>query len=202
MLKTDGITGVSLCSAAYWILTFLPIPIMIGVSYFMTKREYNYYQIKMNSGCWVPAFGDIELTGNFVRILKYPLIASIAGVLGGLLGIGGGMIVSPLLIALGVIPTVAAATSAMAVLITSSSAMLQFLLIGYLRWDYTIFFMSIGVIGTFIGQTAVNFAVRKYGRTSVVVFAVVAIMGLAILLMTINGIIELVDGVSWHFSAP
>ena len=84
---------------------------------------------------------------------------------------------------------------AMAVLITSSSAMLQFLLIGYLRWDYTVFFMSIGVVGTFIGQTAVNYAVRKYGRTSLVVFAVVIIMALAILLMSINGIIELVDGV-------
>ena len=167
----------------------------------MTRREYDNYQFKL--GCpWQPALGDIKLDGAFSRILKYPLIASIAGVLGGLLGIGGGMIVSPLLIELGVIPTVAAATSAMAVMITSSSAMLQFLLLGFLRWDYTLFFMLVGIVGTFVGQTGVNWAVKKYGRVSLVIFAVAIIMALAIVLMTINGLISLVDGVSWAFSPP
>eukprot|EP01084_Bolivina_argentea_P277094 472952_1 len=190
------------CSAGYWLMTFVPFPIMMGVSWYMTKREYEYYQIKLNSLVWVPAFGDIKLEGDFVKILKFPAIASIAGILGGLLGIGGGMIVSPLLIELGVIPTVAASTSAMAVLITSSSAMLQFLLLGFLQWDYTLFFMIIGIIGTYVGQTAVNHAVKEYGRVSVVIFAVATVMGLAIVLMMVNGAMSLVDGVSWAFATP
>lgn len=202
ILKKEEVTGVAECSALLWVIAFLPVPAMVAVSYYMTRREYDCYRIKISSGCWAPAAGDIALDGSFVRILKYPATATVAGILGGLLGIGGGMIVSPLLIALGVLPTVAAATSAMAVLITSSSAMLQFLLIGYLRWDYTLFFMAIGVTGTFVGQTAVNHAVRRYGRTSVVVFAVVVLMALAIVLMAVNGIVSLVDGVSWAFSAP
>eukprot|EP00483_Globobulimina_turgida_P010894 UN10915 len=112
------------------------------------------------------------------------------------------MIVSPLLIELGVIPTVAAATSATAVMITSSSAMLQFLLLGFLQWDYTLFFMVVGICGTFLGQTAVNYAVKEYGRISVVIFAVAIIMGLAIFLMLVSGMISVVDGVSWAFSPP
>jgi len=207
LAKKENITGVDElnvreCSLAYWMVTFLPLPFMMGISYLMARKEYQQYQVKINSACWEPAGGDIDLSGSFVRILKYPLIATVAGLLGGLLGIGGGMIVSPLLIELGVKPTVAAATSAMAVLITSSSAMLQFLLLGYLQFDYTFFFMAVGIVGTFVGQTAVNFAVKKYGRVSVVVFAVATIMALAIVLMTVNGVMSMIDGVSWAFAPP
>merc|ERR1712154_334418 len=137
-----------------------------------------------------------------MNMIKYPLIAMFAGILGGLLGIGGGMIVSPLLMELGVLPTVAAATSAMAVLITSSSAMLQFLLLGYLDLDYTFYFMAIGIVGTFIGQTIVSHCIKMYERKSLIVFSVAAIMGGAVLLMGIDGILECIKGISWEFSSP
>ncbi len=100
IIKKKEFSGIEKFEILYWFITFLPIPIMIGISYFMTQREYKYYQTKINSRVWMPAFGDIELNGSFIKILKYPLIATIAGILGGLLGIGGGMIVSPLLIEL------------------------------------------------------------------------------------------------------
>ena len=111
ILKKEEITGVGVCSGWYWLFTFLPIPIMAAVSYYMTRVEYDFYQLKIEKQCWVPAEGDIKLEGSFARILKFPAIASIAGVLAGLLGIGGGMVVSPLFIELGVLPMVAAATS-------------------------------------------------------------------------------------------
>jgi len=202
ILKKEEITSVQLCSGLYWLFTFLPIPIMAAVSYYMTKQEYDFYNLKIEKKCWVPAEGDIKLDGSFVRILKYPAIASIAGVLAGLLGIGGGMVVSPLFIELGVLPMVAAATSAMAVMITSSAAMLQFILLGYLQLDYSLAFMTVGMLGGFFGQTGVGVAVKRYGRTSIVVFAVAIIMALAVILMTINGLTELVDGVSFTFYSP
>merc|ERR1719474_736107 len=202
ILKKEEITSVEVCSAWYWLFTFLPIPIMGGVSYYMTRVEYDFYQLKVEKGCWTPAEGDIKLEGSFVRILKFPAIASIAGVLAGLLGIGGGMVVSPLFIELGVLPMVAAATSAMAVMITSSAAMLQFVLLGYLQLDYSLAFMTVGMLGGFFGQTGVGVAVKRWGRVSIVVFAVATIMALAILLMTINGITELVEGISWEFTSP
>jgi len=122
------------------------------------------------------------------------LVAGFAGLLGGLLGIGGGMIVSPLLLELGVKPRVAAATSALTVLVTSSSATLQFCLLSMISYDYMLFFMAVGVIGTFIGQTAVNYSIKKYGRPSVIVFVVSAVIGIAVILMGVNGILNLIDG--------
>ncbi len=137
-----------------------------------------------------------------MEILKYPLIASIAGILAGSLGIGGGMVVSPLLMELGVLPNVAAATSAMAVMVTSSASMLQFVLIGYLQFDYSSVFMAVGMMGGLIGRTAANRAVNRYGRPSLVVFAVAIIMGLAVALMSLNGALTLLDGVQYAFHSP
>jgi len=202
ILKKEEITSVTVCSTWYWLFTFLPIPIMAGVSYYMTKVEYEFYKLKVEKQCWKPADGDINLDGSFIRILKYPAIASIAGVLAGLLGIGGGMVVGPLFIELDVLPEVAGATSAVCVMITSSAAMLQFILLDYLKADYSLAFMTVGLLGGFVGRVGVKKAIKKWGRTSIVVFAVAIIMGLAILLMGINGITELVDGVSWAFTSP
>merc|ERR1712154_39133 len=137
-----------------------------------------------------------------MNMIKYPLIAMFAGILGGLLGIGGGMIVSPLLMELGVLPSVAAATSAMAVLITSSSATLQFVLLGYLELDYSFYFMLIGALGTFLGQTVVTFCIKQYCRKSLIVFSVSAIMGSATILMGIDGVLQLIHGIKWTLSAP
>merc|ERR1712129_331859 len=168
----------------------------------MTHRMSKECSAKRSSGSWVSAEGDIDWSGSLCSMLKYPAFATGAGLLGGLLGIGGGMIVSPLLMELGVLPTVAAATSAMAVLITSSSATLQFMLLGYLNLDYTFYFMAIGIIGTFIGQTVVSYCIKMYGRKSLIVFSVAAIMGGAVILMGIDGILQCINGISWLFESP
>merc|ERR1712154_370312 len=110
---------------------------------------------------------------------------------GGLLGIGGGMIVSPLLLELGVLPRVASATSAVAVLMTSSSSTFQKVLLNMIRYDYMAFFAAIGIIGTFFGQTVVNAAIRKFGRNSIVVAAVGSVIAVAIVLMGLNSILNM-----------
>mmetsp|Transcript_73611 Transcript_73611/g.117355 ORF Transcript_73611/g.117355 Transcript_73611/m.117355 type:complete len:509 (+) Transcript_73611:85-1611(+) len=200
--KNNSISGVEACSVLYWAITFISFPILMAISLFYAKQQHDLHDQKERTEGWRPAEGDIEWNSSMMNMAKYPLIATVAGLLGGLLGIGGGMIVSPLLMELGVKPTVAAATSAMAVLITSSSATLQFVLLGYLNLDYTFYFMAIGVIGTFIGQTVVNYAIRYYGRRSLIIFSVAAIMAGAVVLMGIDGIMQLINGISWAFTAP
>ncbi len=198
--KSSDITGVESCSALYWVITFLSFPLLFVISFVIVRRLFTDYDTKESSNAWLAAEGDIKWNKSLFTMIKYPLIAMFAGLLGGLLGIGGGMIVSPLLMELGVLPSVAAATSAMAVLLTSSSATLQYLLLGYLNLDYTFYFMGIGIVGTVIGQTVVSYCIKLYGRKSLIVFSVAAIMGGAALLMGIDGILQVVDGISWAFS--
>ena len=192
--------NISSCSIGWWLLTFGVFPFLFLITFLMSYRQVKNFGIKRELG-WEPANGDIEWT--YSRGILYPIIAGIAGLLGGLLGIGGGMIVSPLLLELGVLPRVAAATSALAVMVTSSSATLQFALLGMLKIDYLLFFMGVGMIGTFIGQTVINYCIKKYKRASVVVFAVATVIGLAVVLMGLDGILDIVHGeTSMVFSAP
>lgn len=63
----------------------------------------------------------------------------VSGILAGLLGIGGGVILVPLLVTLGYAPIQAVATSSLAILITSISGSLQNLRMGYFDWKRVLF---------------------------------------------------------------
>jgi len=193
---------VTSCSVAYWVCEFISWPIMLALSVYFCNEQYKIYDAKEQSGGWVPAEGDIKWNESIYSMIKYPLIATAAGTLGGLLGIGGGMIVSPLLMELGVEPRVAAATSAMCVMITASSSTVQYGLLGYYNWQYLVYFMIMGIIGTAIGVTVVGHVITKYNRKSLIIFSVAVIMGLAVILMGIDGVLELEDGISWTFDSP
>ena len=59
----------------------------------------------------------------------------LSGILAGVLGIGGGSILVPLMVALGFTPILAIGTSSLAILITSSSGTVQNWRMGYLNWS-------------------------------------------------------------------
>ena len=132
--------------------------------------------------------GDVRWDARGVRL--YPLVSSLAGVAAGLLGIGGGMVVGPLMLEMGMLPTVSAATSAFMILFTSSSTVVQFLLLGMCRLDYTLWYGTIGMLGTAVGQQVAGFYMRKYKRQSIIIFALGLIIALSALVMGLVGGLE------------
>ena len=70
------------------------------------------------------------------NLVLAPMVSACAGVLAGLLGIGGGHVKGHVLLELGVRRQAAAATSGFMVLFTASSTTLQFLLAGALRAEH------------------------------------------------------------------
>ncbi len=78
----------------------------------------------------------------------------------GLLGIGGGMIVNPLLLEFGTHPHVAAATSTLMVLFSSSSAALSFGFGGLLNLQFSLIFglccMGASLLGVLLVQRIVD----------------------------------------------
>ncbi len=85
-------------------------------------REYNYrkrkgYEYTEQDVKWTPAI-----------LIFYPLFGYMCGMFAGLLGIGGGLILGPLLLDLGLHPVVSTDTSNFLVLFVASSTTIQFIL--------------------------------------------------------------------------
>ena len=72
---------------------------------------------------------------------------------------------------MGVLPDVAAATSATMILMTSASACLVCFTFGTLQYDYATVMSVIGFCATLVGQLIVYKLVKLLGRRSVIVFA-------------------------------
>merc|ERR1719379_3273171 len=86
----------------------------------------------------------------------YPLMSTVAGFLGGFLGIGGGIIMGPMLIALGMTNEANQATTATFVFLSSSLATIQFIVLGKTMPQYVVWFTTWVVIATFVGQTGLD----------------------------------------------
>jgi uncharacterized membrane protein YfcA len=171
--------GVQCNTGGYWATIIVGSILLIVITAYIRKVVLD--GIAKNG-----ASGDIKWDAE--NTIKYPAICVVCGIMAGLMGIGGGMVVGPLLIELGVVPQVVAATSAYTVVITASSATVQFMVMGSLQYDYGGFFAAVGLVTTFFGQWVVDGMIKKYNRASVIVFAIAAIMVIATVLLGYTGI--------------
>lgn len=83
--------------------------------------------------------------------LKLTLIGTLAGILSGMLGIGGGGIISPLMLLIGLNPKKIAAVTAFVVPFSSFSAFLTYWAIGSVNWEILIIASLAGIIGATLG---------------------------------------------------
>merc|ERR1719145_520149 len=117
----------------------------------------------------------------------YPLLAVVAGFLGGFLGIGGGIIMGPLLLELGMGAEANQATTAMFVFLSSSLATIQFVALGKAMPEYAAWFTTWVVVSTVVGQTLVDYVIRRQQRSSLIVLSIAAIIAGSLVMMTAIG---------------
>lgn len=108
--------------------------------------------------------------------LLFPLVSTLAGVCASMFGIGGGVVKGPLMLALGVCPEVAAATSSTMIFFTSAGASIFYYNAGYVQQDYAAALLVTAFLFTALGQIASQRLVAALGRRSVIVFAMAGMM--------------------------
>ncbi|XP_054791504.1 sulfite exporter TauE/SafE family protein 2-like [Prosopis cineraria] len=172
------------CGVVYWILSSVQIPLTVIFIYWIVSRKESHQDQPLTSQ-------DQDLTGDGrPNKLIFPIMALSAGLLGGVFGIGGGMLISPLLLQVGMAPEVTAATCSFMVFFSSTMSASQYMLLGMEHTETALILAVICFVASMLGLLVLRKAVHKYGRASLIVFAIGMVMVLSIVLMTSFGAIQ------------
>ncbi|KAG4173200.1 hypothetical protein ERO13_A11G043900v2 [Gossypium hirsutum] len=174
------------CSVMYWIVNSLQIPIAASVTVFEAICLYKGRRVIASKGK--------EITNwKIYQILIYCSCGIIAGMVGGLLGLGGGFILGPLFLELGIPPQVASATSTFSMAFSSSMSVVQYYLLNRFPIPYAAYFVLVATIAAFTGQHVVRKIIAVLGRASIIIF----ILALTIFISAISlggvGITDMVE---------
>jgi len=187
--KGKSIINIQRCTWGYWALFLTIFPILLIFTYFIVLRILKSEKKKIENAYDYPE-GDIRWNVRITVIVSS--ISAFAGIVSSLLGIGGGMIFSPLMLEFGILPNVAAATSSFMILFTSVSSCILYIVLGRIPLGYGVFYSILGFVSSFVGQTGLDYLVNKYNRKSYIVFSVVIIITIATILLSIAGTYNLV----------
>lgn len=187
---TPSIAGIECGSTTYALLTAFSFVFFIMSTAYFGRKIVHQHTLMRNTG-FEYVSGDVVWTT--AAALRYPALCMFAGIAAGLLGIGGGMVKGPLLLEMGVLPQVAAATSALMILFTSSATTIQYIVLGTLPLDFALWYGVVGCCGGFVGQIGVAYVIRKYRKTALVIFLIAIMIGLSGSVMGTAGILGMIE---------
>ena len=111
-----------MCSTGYWIIYIAFVVVVLTLSVICTMKARKETKAKRDLAARkdnVNWKGEVTWTGKETSLLI--LVSLFGGILAAIVGIGGGVVYSPLLLELGIPPKVASSTAMMLVLYTSLS---------------------------------------------------------------------------------
>ena len=111
----------------------------------------------------------------------YAQMAFGAGIVAGLIGIGGGMVLGPMMLQMGVDPRVSSAVTASMVVLTSSSVAIMYVTTGYITYEYFALFFCVCFAGAYVGKMKIDAYVKKYDMASMLVLILAIIIGLSVI---------------------
>lgn len=183
--------GIVCGSMSFWIANAVMLGWIVAISLFVRAYLVNRYRIKQRVG-YPYVEGDIKWDARATVV--YPCICCLAGFFAGMFGVGGGIVKGPLMLAMGVHPAVASASSACMILFTSFTATTSFVVFGLLVEDYALVCFLLGFVATFAGQLGLGYLMKKSQRNSYIAFSIGGVVLLSAFLMTIQSLLAAAEG--------
>ncbi|KAG6643975.1 hypothetical protein CIPAW_08G023700 [Carya illinoinensis] len=157
------------CSTTYWVLNLLQwtlsaqIPVSFGVSLYQAVGLYKGHRV-------IASRRDERTNWQVHQLVTYCSLGILAGIVGGLLGLGGGFIMAPLFLELGIPAQVSSATANFGMTFSSSMSVVEYYLLKRFPVPYASYFVAVSIVGAFIGQNIVRKLVNLFGRASLIIF--------------------------------
>ncbi|XVE52090.1 hypothetical protein DITRI_Ditri02bG0093200 [Diplodiscus trichospermus] len=151
------------CSVEYWLLNLLQIPVAVGVSSF---EAISLYKGRRK----IASKGDVVANWRVYKLVIYCAFGVLAGILGGMLGLGGGFILGPLFLEMGIPPQVSSATTTFAMLFSASMSVVEYYLLKRFPVPYALYLALVATIAAFVGQHVVGKVIKILGRASIIIF--------------------------------
>lgn len=194
----DSIVGLTDCSGEYWIFisiyfaNLLGITVLCGLNLIKInkKRESNNYD-----------FDEYDPRWKKINTFKIGFVTLMTGVAAGALGIGGGLVMNPFMISMGIRPEVSSACSNFMILFSSSISFLQFFISGIINVNYMIYLFSLAVIGSFFGHFIIRAIMKRMNRPSIIIILLSVMLVLSIIGITYTGILSAVDAKDYGFKS-
>lgn len=173
------------CSKNYIISLVLPLVVSIIITFMIIC--YNAYA---------------KCNGKYAMFLDglYAVEGFFAGVLGGFLGIGGGMIIGPMLLYMNIEdPNVTSGISTYLVFVSASSSSLQYVLFDLLNYEYGVWLGAWCAVSAILGRFIIKPIILKKEKSEYVIYSLVLIALMSCILAIIDTIVKFHHDVDFKF---
>ena len=174
-----------MCSKEYYGIVAVYIIVMLGLAVISTV-----FLIRKNNICvrgnYRFAEGDIRWNKKYS--IAIAITGLLTGVLVGLLGLGGGYIIGPILLHMGVRPEVSTVSSSFLICISSFIALVQFFIMNFINYKYAILYFCCAIVGAFWGILGIRRIAIENGRVSLLILSLSVALIAALIIIPSNGI--------------
>nr|CEL73681.1 TPA: hypothetical protein BN1205_044080 [Toxoplasma gondii VEG] len=189
---------VSYCGSAYWGVYVLGAAFLMSCSYAAAmwlwrnnEKERGKIEVEGTTRAQ-PKKGELEY--SFAHVHSLMGISLVAGMMAGIIGIGGGLILGPFLLVKGVPPAVTTSVNTTMILFTSSSAAAISVASGNAPWDYCLLLFGVCFLTTLIGKALVDKFVKRYHADYILVLLLLVIMLGSVVCTVVSGILTIKKG--------
>ncbi|PHU06343.1 hypothetical protein BC332_22832 [Capsicum chinense] len=175
------------CTPLYWVLNLLQFPVALAVFGYECVKLYKESKKRRLEGN-PESICEADIQWTATNLIFCALCGILGGTVGGLLGSGGGFILGPLLLEIGVIPQVASATATFVMMFSSSLSVVEFYLLKRFPMPYALYLMSVSILAGFWGQCFIRRLIAVLKRASIIVFILSGVIFASALTMGVIGI--------------
>ena len=181
-----SVVGIEKCDKAYWLIQIVFVVICVCCTVVAVKLAIRDQNLKIKYGGINLSQSDIRYADK-KRLTLLLVLGFAGGWVAGALGLGGGSIYNPALLAMGIPPKVSSATGLYLVTFSKIASVLIYFLNDQLNVAYSLWISFWSCVGIVVGLLLTQYYMKKTGRQSVIVWCLVIIFAVSTFAIPVFG---------------